>query len=86
MVSQFFKILAAVVAVKVTGYALVVTLLQQKLPVGPAERVVLAGALAGNFVLVWRAFRGTRNACYLVAAFLNLALVGAVVAHRLKLP
>ncbi len=81
MFAQFFKILAAIIMVKVTGYALIVTLLQDKLAMPPFLRFLAAALLSGNFVLVWMTFQRGRSFPWpLLASFLNLGLVVGLVA------
>ncbi len=79
MVAQFFKILTAVIVVKVTGYALIVTLLQAKLAMPILVRLIAAALLCGNFFFVWLMFqKGRRRVWPLLACLLNLALVAGL--------
>ncbi len=81
MFGQFFKILAAIIVVKITGYALIVTLLQDKLPINPLLRFTAAVLLCGNFYFVWLTFkRNKKYAWPLLAGVLNLGLVAALLA------
>jgi uncharacterized membrane protein HdeD (DUF308 family) len=80
MFAQFFKILVAIIIVKVTGYALIVTLLQDKLAMAPFLRFFAATLLCGNFFLVWMTFQRGRNHPWpLLASILNLGLVAGLI-------
>jgi hypothetical protein len=79
MVSQFIKILTAVIVIKITGYALIVTLLLHKIEIGLGMKFMVSFLLCSNFALVWHSFKQKKN-WPLLASFANFFLTGAILA------
>lgn len=73
MIQQFFKILTAVILIKITGYGLIVTLLQNKFEVGGVIRSVSAILLVLNFFYVYLSFR--KSFYWMLGVFINFLIL-----------
>ena len=73
MFQQFFKILCAVILVKVTGYALIVVIFLNKLEIPVTWRILATVLLVMNFFFIWMSFKRKTRFMLLVPA--NFALL-----------
>jgi hypothetical protein len=72
MFGQFFKILSAVILVKITGYALIVVLFLNKLEIPPLWRTLATLLLMLNFLFIWLSFKRKTRYLFLVPANFGL--------------
>jgi hypothetical protein len=80
MFLQFFKILFAVIIIKITGYALIVTLFLHKVALATSIKSVLTLILFGNFFLVWLSFKRIKGFPWpMVIACLNFGAAALIV-------